>query len=124
DGIRDWSVTGVQTCALPIYLAVELVALHGRQVPVREVIVPVDRVPLAGEILHPPRARFVAALGARHVGQDDRGPWRVADAARDLAIALDVLGGLGPLVLHDHQHAETQLGHYLGRLGAHRPSVE
>src|SRR5258706_4279358 len=23
DGIRDWSVTGVQTCALPIYVVVE-----------------------------------------------------------------------------------------------------
>src|SRR5262249_58974063 len=26
DGIRDWSVTGVQTCALPIYLAKNVVA--------------------------------------------------------------------------------------------------
>src|SRR5438046_9551761 len=24
DGIRDWSVTGVQTCALPIYVAHEM----------------------------------------------------------------------------------------------------
>src|ERR1019366_3548146 len=30
DGIRDWSVTGVQTCALPIWIAVEIVV---RQIP-------------------------------------------------------------------------------------------
>ena len=24
DGIRDWSVTGVQTCALPIYISTQL----------------------------------------------------------------------------------------------------
>src|SRR5262249_59355896 len=30
DGIRDWSVTGVQTCALPIY-AVELTAYYFAQ---------------------------------------------------------------------------------------------
>src|SRR5262249_58238502 len=29
DGIRDWSVTGVQTCALPISL-VRIAAIHGR----------------------------------------------------------------------------------------------
>src|SRR5262249_59697854 len=30
DGIRDWSVTGVQTCALPIYL---VGAVHGATRP-------------------------------------------------------------------------------------------
>src|SRR5262249_59765170 len=41
DGIRDWSVTGVQTCALPIsfihYLLVSLRALSLRAFPVLRV---------------------------------------------------------------------------------------
>src|SRR4030095_13802996 len=106
------------------HLAVELVTLHGGEVAVREVIVAVDRVPFTGEVLHAPLARFLAAVGARDVGQDDRRPRRVTDAARDVAVALDVLGGLGPLVLHDDQYAEAELGHDLGRLRAHRRRVE
>src|SRR5256885_5634547 len=34
DGIRDYKVTGVQTCALPIYLA----SVHGPGIPVAAVV--------------------------------------------------------------------------------------
>src|SRR5438046_6159823 len=35
DGIRDWSVTGVQTCALPIYGDERLLCKDGRHESVR-----------------------------------------------------------------------------------------
>src|SRR5262249_58275660 len=33
DGIRDWSVTGVQTCALPIFMFKEYLYEEGERVP-------------------------------------------------------------------------------------------
>src|SRR5262249_59790981 len=36
DGIRDWSVTGVQTCALPIYRAGEAVRAEDQRVSAPE----------------------------------------------------------------------------------------
>src|SRR5206468_9089008 len=52
DGIRDLIVTGVQTCALPIYLALDLVDLLRQRVdldpqPARRFVHQVDR--LVGE---------------------------------------------------------------------------
>ena len=67
---------------------------------------------------------LLAALGHRDVGRDDRRARRVAHALRDVAVAPDVLGGLRPLVLHDDEQAEAELGHDLGRLRAHRRGVE
>ncbi len=91
---------------------------------VREVIVPVDRVPLAAQEVHGALVRFLPALGDGDVRQDDGRARLVPDAPGDLAVAVDVGGGGGPLVLHDDEHAEAQLGHDLGGLWAHRRGVE
>src|SRR5712691_3280279 len=106
------------------HLPVELVALDGGEVPVREVVVRVDRVPLAAEVQGRAFVGLAAALGDRDVREDDGRAWRVPDARGDVPVALDVLGGLGPLVLHDDQHAEAELRHDLGRLRAQRRGVE
>jgi len=69
----------------------------------------VDRLPLAAECVIA-RSWASARLSAdADIGQHDRRPRRVADADRDVAEAMDVGGRLGPLVLHDHQHAEAEL---------------
>src|SRR5699024_11823655 len=39
DGIRDRNVTGVQTCALPIFLSDQRVGLSGRYLPDMQVLV-------------------------------------------------------------------------------------
>src|SRR5438046_10388802 len=52
DGIRDWSVTGVQTCALPI--------LHGDDVPVRPAV-SASRVPVVSTSGPVPNALLLAA---------------------------------------------------------------
>src|SRR4029450_11558240 len=56
------------------------------------------------------------APGHRDVGRDDGRARRVAYAGRDVAEALGVLGRLRPLVLHDDEQTEAELGHDLGRL--------
>ena len=106
------------------HAAVELVALHAGQMPIGEMVVVVDRVPLAREVRPRALLGLVPALGHRDVGEDDGRARRVPDASGDLAIALDVLGGLRPLVLHHHQHAEAELGHDLRGFRAHRRRVE
>ena len=106
------------------HAAVELVALHGRQVPVGEMVVGVDGVPLARQVLRGAIVRLRAALRHRDVGRDDRRPRRVTNRLGDGAIAPDVLGCLRPLVLHDDEQAEAEPGHDLGRLRAHRGGVE
>src|SRR5256885_5441841 len=35
DGIRDYKVTGVQTCALPIYVGTDIAAIDGREAEAR-----------------------------------------------------------------------------------------
>src|SRR3546814_15865489 len=47
-----------------------------------------------------------------------------SDTGRDVAIGLDVGGGLVPLVLHDDHHAEAELGHDLRRFRTDRRGVE
>ena len=106
------------------HLAVGLVALHVCKVTVREIVVGVDRIPLGAEILRGAFLGFCAGRRAGDVGQDDRRGRLVADADSDLAVALNVRCSLLPLVLHDHHHAEAELGHDLGRLRAHRRRIE
>ena len=106
------------------HAAVELVTLHHGQVAVGEVVVGVDRVPLARQVLRGALVGLLAGLGHRDVGGDDRRTRRVPDAGRDIAIASDVLGRLRPLVLHDDQEAEAELGHDLRRLRADRRRIE
>src|SRR5260370_10675024 len=67
DGIRDSSVTGVQTCALPIYSDV---SRHGREVLLRH----------------------VAAAAGRRVPEDQR---RTADAVSAGVLSLAAIFGFG-----------------------------
>ncbi len=102
------------------HLAVGLVPFDRGEMPVGEMVVVVDRLPFLAQPLHRPVLRLVAAFGAGDVGQDDRRRRVMADAQRDFAIADDVLRRFRPLVLHDDQDAEPELGHDLGRFRAHR----
>src|SRR5256885_7227221 len=58
DGIRDYKVTGVQTCALPIY---DLGAMVGRQTPILALFVPLILVGIV-DGLRGIRAVWPAAL--------------------------------------------------------------
>src|SRR5258706_6425604 len=49
DGIRDWSVTGVQTCALPICLSVKVVEIDGSYRKTRLLRHRTERVPVAND---------------------------------------------------------------------------
>src|SRR5467141_3172630 len=91
---------------------------------VREVVVRVDRVPLAREVALRALLRLRAALRHRNVGEDDRWTRRVADAQRELLVTLDVQRGLRPLVLHDDEHAEAEPRHDLRGLRADGRRVE
>ena len=102
------------------HLAVGLVAFDGCKMPVREMVVVVDRLPFLAEPCHRPVMRLIAAFGTGDIGKDDRRRRVVADAQRDFAVADDVLRRFRPLVLHDDQDAETELGHDLGRFRADR----
>src|SRR5690606_14144409 len=78
DGIRDFHVTGVQTCALPISLRVALVEAHVREdgrytrhapMPLRRVLDayrPPHVLPADVELVR----RLVADAAAGHVGED------------------------------------------------------
>src|SRR5262249_60130763 len=76
DGIRDWSVTGVQTCALPIFadLGERVRLVHPR-----------------GEVVARRAAAF-AALGDREVGL-------VVDSCGMIAVVLDRSSAAGELGL-------------------------
>src|SRR5262249_58132629 len=69
DGIRDWSVTGVQTCALPILEdTVQRYPLDG----VLQTLFPEEEFPTVGN--------FIAAIGSerseeRRVGKECRSRW-------------------------------------------------
>src|SRR5262249_59849856 len=101
DGIRDWSVTGVQTCALPISSAAPaaprpgegalapagrgLVLLHpGRPEPGRRKQPPQSANGPPGErgrLLHRlPRPDVLARSEERRVGTEGRTPWARARA--------------------------------------------
>src|SRR3984957_9359967 len=92
--------------------------------PVGEMVVVVDRLPFEAEILHRALLRLGTALGAAYVGEDDRRPRRVTGSGGDFAVAGDVLRRFRPFVLHDHQEAEAELRHDLGRVGTDRRGVE
>src|SRR5438093_13588677 len=68
DGIRDWSVTGVQTCALPILVALldlaEVMDKPVRQLSLGERM----KCELAAALLHRPRSE------ERRVGKDSTYP--------------------------------------------------
>src|SRR5262249_58308090 len=68
DGIRDWSVTGVQTCALPIYRVPEEVGIIGSQI--RDAIV-------SQFIAYSGLAKFVIQSRSeeRRVGKECRSRW-------------------------------------------------
>ena len=106
------------------HLAVALVAFDGRQMTIGETVVVVDRLPLLAEILDRALLRLGAAVGDADIGQDDRRTRGVPGRGGDLPVMGDVGRGLGPFVLHDHQDAEAELGHDLGRVGADRRGVE
>src|SRR5262249_56308831 len=76
DGIRDWSVTGVQTCALPIftcgmpsgrYVAVDLHRAGG--------IPQVMKILLANGVLHGDCMTITGRSEERRVGKEGRGRW-------------------------------------------------
>src|SRR5688572_32177934 len=85
DGIRDLTVTGVQTCALPISVGAERVALAGEH-PGRVLAVALEREhpggerEPAGEVLLPQEPQQlpvvpVARSEERRVGKECRGGW-------------------------------------------------
>src|ERR1700722_15284203 len=92
--------------------------------PVGETVVVVDRLPFEAEILDRALLRLGTALGAAYVGEDDRRPRRVTGSGGDFAVAGDVLRRFRPFVLHDHQEAEAELRHDLGRVGTNRQGAD
>ena len=87
-------------------------------------IVRVDRLPFEAEIFEGALVRLVPTFGAADIRQDDGWARRVSGLARDRAVAGDVLRGFRPFVLHDHQYAEAELRHDLGRVRADRRGIE
>src|SRR5438046_6318354 len=70
DGIRDWSVTGVQTCALPIFDAERPTAVHrGRPFRVK---------PRTGS------SRRAARSEERRVGKECRSRWSTYDEEKKI----------------------------------------
>src|SRR5690606_40610005 len=66
DGIRDFHVTGVQTCALPISTKDDLAAAQGKRV--RDVIAPTLRVLFCG--INP--GLYTAWIGCHFAGPSNR----------------------------------------------------
>src|SRR5258706_5489220 len=84
DGIRDWSVTGVQTCALPIYVVMRCGdpagALDGGSLSVRTCPWACTsrielRSPNFAEICLAVRTRFGSRSEERRVGKECRSRW-------------------------------------------------
>src|SRR2546427_5734116 len=82
DGIRDLTVTGVQTCALPIYVVRDLTRRHALEDPARDaaqVVVVVDDED--SQLSHAlgsttTRAELIAARSEeRRVGKECRSRW-------------------------------------------------
>src|SRR5262249_9502403 len=94
------------------------------EMAVAETVMLFDRVPLGAEILEGALLRLGAACRTRHVRENDGAMRRVACRRGNLVEGIDVGFALAPLVLHDHEHAETEFGHDFCRLRAHRGCVE
>src|SRR5437867_13184375 len=89
DGIRDRTVTGVQTCALPICLSIEQVPEWAAQSVVGEGLPQL----LVLQGVHEVRHRAARALGEELESPPDRGPLR-----RRRSHALQVEQSLDPLL--------------------------
>src|SRR5690606_41194231 len=101
DGIRDFHVTGVQTCALPICLAPWTRAMADDAVPFDASTVPALARELAARPFRPPSRELPAALDAidydafrdyrfrsdrseeRRVGKGGRTRWGASDCRKD-----------------------------------------
>src|SRR2546429_3514498 len=93
DGIRDVAVTGVQTCALPIYLKRRMPAIDVEQLvvdrghPALEVVDTLGRADAGHDVLALSVGEElrveVARAGARVPREPDAGPGRLAEVAED-----------------------------------------
>src|SRR5258707_960659 len=81
DGIRDIGVTGVQTCALPIYIGTALARRWFDEQKVDAIVdVPVSSIALAVQNLARERNKMLLISGAggseeRRVGKEGRSRW-------------------------------------------------
>src|SRR5256885_3693352 len=76
DGIRDYKVTGVQTCALPISASVAIGDLNGDRRP--DLVTANTQAGTASVLLNAGRGRFRAKLDRseeRRVGKECRSRW-------------------------------------------------
>src|SRR5690606_39727448 len=81
DGIRDFHVTGVQTCALPIWSSIEPVAVF--EPTLTRTLVPRGRTEEATALLC---IRFPLAIGRseeRRVGKECRSRWPAFDGQKN-----------------------------------------